>query len=366
MTPVAGIIAEYNPLHAGHAYHIAQTRAALGGDCRIVAVISGHAVQRGEFPIMTKFARAEAALLAGADLVFELPLAKSLAGAERFARAGVSVLRSLGVITHLSFGSECGDIDILRGAADKTPEVYPKDKSLAYAYPEMYPELRGLFTPNNILGIEYLRALGGDCSITPLTVRRSGGGHDGESGCASAIRRKLLNGVMPDESEMPGFSLKILQREIKAGRAPIKLDEKALLSRLRRLAKEDFANLPEVNGGLHERLYASARKAGSWQELIALAKTRRFTAARLRRAFMCAFLGVTARDASAPPQTRLLGIGSGGTELLGRVTSPVISRAAAHQDALALESRATDQLALCMPRPIPSGLEYTAGIVRLE
>ncbi|MDR2665360.1 MAG: nucleotidyltransferase family protein, partial [Oscillospiraceae bacterium] len=114
---VAGIICEYNPFHLGHALHISKTRAALGNDCAIVCCMSGNFVQRGEFAVMSKHARAQSAVLCGADLVTELPLPSALSSAERFALGGVRALDALGVCGYISFGSESGDIERLKGAA---------------------------------------------------------------------------------------------------------------------------------------------------------------------------------------------------------------------------------------------------------
>lgn len=361
---VAGIVAEYNPLHGGHVYHMEETRRRLGADCRIVVVMSGHAVQRGEMPLMTKYARTEAALNAGADLVFELPLAVSLAGAERFARGAVSILCRLGIVTHLSFGSECGDLETLREIASIDLKAYPKHLSLAEAYPALLSEHASVFTPNNILGLEYLRALKArNSAVEPLTFARTGGAHDGNGlFSASAIRKRLLAGDSVPDGALPEESADIYRRETEAGRAPIRLNETALLSYLRRLTPEDYAVLPEIAGGLHRRLYEAARRADSFDDLIATAKTRRFTAARLRRAYLCAFFGITERQSRQEPHIRLLGIGRHGRELLSQISIPVISRAPAHRLALECESRATDQLSLCMPRPAAAGLEWKTPV----
>ena len=114
----AGIICEYNPIHNGHIRHIAETRALLGAETAVVCVMSGNFVQRGDVAVFTKHARASAAVRCGADLVLELPLPYALSSAERFARSGVCLLDALGVVTHLSFGSEAGELGSLREAAD--------------------------------------------------------------------------------------------------------------------------------------------------------------------------------------------------------------------------------------------------------
>ena len=191
---VAGIIAEYNPFHRGHQYHIAETRRA--GATHVVAVMSGSFVQRGDFALFSKWTRAQAAVRGGVDLVLELPAVYSLSCAERFARAGVALLDRLGGVDLLSFGSESGTLSPLYAALNmieaaelgiqkalRTGQSYPQ--AMANAVAALQPSqlsLEGavaLLTPNNILGVEYLRALQTlDSEIKPFTVRRCGAEHD--------------------------------------------------------------------------------------------------------------------------------------------------------------------------------------------
>lgn len=191
---VAGVIAEYNPFHRGHAWQIAEIRRRLGDGTAVVACMSGNFVQRGEFAVLGKRGRAEAALLGGADLVLELPTPWSAAGAERFAQGGVSLLAAAGVVTHLAFGSESGDLRPLRAAADCLDgEAYRAGlrrllgggMTFAAARQEAVRGLTDreaadcLSRPNDILAVEYLRslkALGG--GIQPLALPRVGAGHD--------------------------------------------------------------------------------------------------------------------------------------------------------------------------------------------
>ncbi len=359
---VAGIIAEYNPFHAGHLYHIARTRGALGADAGIVVCMSGHVVQRGEFPCATKVARAKMAVLGGADLVFELPAPCVLAGAERFARAGVALLAELGIVTHLSFGSESGDLERLLTAARDTPESYPKELSLARAMPKLFAHNAAIYTPNNILALEYLRALRAlNFPMEPLTIRREGSAHDDKQASASAIRARLSQGrrvsvPYPD----------ILEGECRARRAPIELRrlETAILSRLRALTAAEFSALPDMRGGFDDRLRKAVRSAASLNELYEAVKSKRFTHARVRRAVLCAFLGIQEQSPAPPP--RLLAIGARGEELLSKIKCPMISRPAAHRQALELESRITDQLCLAMPKPLPCGQEWLWGVTKVS
>ena len=211
----AGIIVEYNPLHMGHVHLLRETRRILGEDIAILCCMSGDFVQRGDFAILRRQARAKAAVQSGADLVLELPLPWAVSSAEGFARGAVETLLSTNVLTHLAFGSECGDGAALqRVAAALQSEEFPAllrqelkvGDSFAAARERsvgkrLSPEDAALLqSPNNILGIEYCKALL-DCKSTvePLTIRRVGAAHDakeaqGTIASASAIRTLLKEG----------------------------------------------------------------------------------------------------------------------------------------------------------------------------
>ena len=191
---IAGIIAEYNPFHTGHAYHIAQTRAALGPESAVVAVMSGNWVQGAECAIADKWTRARLALLGGADLVLELPTLWAVSSAETFARGGVEILDACGVVDVLSFGSESGELEPLAQAAAclDTPAYrlelnallpsglsFPRCRQLAAQNLLGEEAAAVLASPNNNLGIEYLRAISRlGSAMAPMTVRREGAAHN--------------------------------------------------------------------------------------------------------------------------------------------------------------------------------------------
>ena len=210
-----GIIAEYNPFHNGHAYHMAQAKEITGADYCIV-IMSGNYVQRGIPAIMDKVLRTRAALMCGADLVIELPVHYATSSAEYFAGGAVSLLDKLGVTDCLCFGSECGNIESMLRLSDiissesaefksllqkhlKAGSPYPKARNLALseAYPQLADELSLLQHPNNILGVEYLKVLKKRGSrITPYTVSRIGADYHDASmhtaySSALAIRNSL-------------------------------------------------------------------------------------------------------------------------------------------------------------------------------
>ena len=388
-----GIVAEYNPFHLGHAYHIRRTKEQLGQDRPVVCVMSGNWVQRGECALIDKWTRATLALEGGADLVLELPLGWAISSAEGFARGAVALLQATGVVDTLSFGSESGALEELgRLAAAMEGEDYrtalglelDKGKSFARARQEAAQACLGeaaerLSGPNDSLGVEYLRAAGE--SLKAVAVLRKGAAHDsgapGEGfASASAIRALARRGQWGElEDRLPTGAGERLRG---AGIAEMKYAERAFLARLRQMAPADFAALPDSGRaeGLPERLAGAAKKAGSLEEFYALAKTRRYAHARIRRLALWAFLGLTADDRplEGPAYLRVLGMSEQGKVLLRemkeRATLPVLTKPAhigqlgpAAQRIFDAECRGSDLFGLCFQTVRPCGMEYTTGPV---
>ena len=324
MGKIIGIVAEYNPFHAGHAYQIEKARQMAGEKCTVIAVMSGDFVQRGDWAIQPKTMRAEAACCGGVDAVFELPLPWCLSSAEGFARGAVSLLLSLG-ITHLSFGSESADLDQLSATASRisAPGFEEDVKACLRTRPNLtYPQARAFVlgedsvsSPNDLLAVEYLLALRGT-SVVPLPVKRFGSGHDeaGESICPSAseLRSRIVSGSI----SVPHVSPSVM--------------EVACLSRLRQMDKDAFLSLPDCADGLGSRIWNAVREGSSLQQICDIAKTRRYTHSRVRRAVMCAVLGLKSGDnIGAPPYARLLAMNGCGRQFLssvkGSVTIPFIT-----------------------------------------
>ncbi|MCI2058571.1 MAG: nucleotidyltransferase family protein [Oscillibacter sp.] len=399
---VAGIIAEYNLLHRGHLRQIAQTRERLGPGCAVVCAMSGNFAQRGDFAAVRKHARAEAALRSGADLVLELPLPWAVSSAEGFADGGVQVLAATGVVTHLSFGSESGDLPALRRVAGclcggEFPPVLREEmasgSSFAAARQRAVAKLLGgedaelLRRPNDILGIEYCKSLLRlDCGIEPVAVRRTGAEHDapamGAEVSASAIRQALRRGEQAEAlAAMAPAMRQIFLRESAAGRAPVfaQTCERAMLARLRFMTREDFAALDESGEGLGNRFYEMSRTAASLPELLSAVKTKRYAFARLRRMVLWAYLGLTRADVPrTPPYLRVLAANPAGCALLARMRGcaavPVLTKPAdvrllsqSARELFALEVRATDLYTLAYPElgAAASGAEWRAGPVIL-
>lgn len=392
---VCGIISEYNPFHTGHAQLFAQLRARFGADTAIVCAMSGNFVQRGDFAVLRKHARAEMALRGGADLILELPLPWALSSAEGFARGGVGVLAGLGAVDALCFGSECSDTQaLLRAAACLDSAEYAealrgalaRGIGFASAREAAVRELSGadadvLKTPNDNLGVEYCRALAYHKSaMQPLAVKRVGAMHDGvpTDGIASAsyIRALLLRGE-DASAYLPSDALRILQDEAAAGRAPVCAAnaERAMLARLRMLSEADFAAADSGSEGLYRRLFAASRTACSLDALYAAAKTKRAAHARLRRAAMRACLGLSSALPKNVPYLRVLGCTARGREVLRLAKAngaPILTKPAdvrrlspEAQRLFALEVHATDFFTLAYPAldAAAGGSEWTTGPV---
>ncbi len=385
----AAIICEYDPFHYGHAYHIEKTRQA--GATHVVCVMSGAFVERASPAAFSRAARVKAALLCGADLVIDLPVPWACSGAQVFARGGVGLADALGCVDVLSFGSECGNIDLIKTAAVaindsavlsllkknlESGETFAAAREKAVE--SVYPQLAGLLSnPNDTLGIEYVAALGAlGSSVEPMCVSRKGAAHDsdvtdGFFASASAVR-KLVSEGESFEKLVPAEAYKIFANEIEEGRAPADVSrlEAAVLYKLRTASAEDFLNLPDVSEGIENRLVSAAKNAVSLDEIYSLAKTKRYTHARLRRIVMSLMLGVEKNDSEGiPPYIRVLGMNERGREILrcaDKASLPVVMRMS---DIKALDERAkkifnfeccaADIRALCTPVVGPCGSEQT-------
>ena len=378
--PVFGVICEYDPFHLGHRWMLEQ----LHRQGPVVCAMSGCFTQRGEFAAVNKFARAEMAVRNGADLVLELPTPWAVSGAERFARGGVELLRKTGLVTHLAFGSECGDLEALqRVEACLSGESFQETLRRRLEGGETFARCRQaaveelldprdaalLSQPNNILAIEYLKALRrADFSMEPITFPRRGGPHDGGAadGIASASHiRRLLRAGHTEEAMafLPRESAEVLRREMAAGRGPVDMHtcQRAILARLRTMSQEDFLPYDGGGEGLYRRFYESARTAVSVEELLSAVKTKRYAYARLRRLLLAAYLNVTADDMpETAPYLRVLAFNERGRALLKKMKktacAPVLIKSAdvraLDEDArrlFALTARAEDQYVLAYP-----------------
>lgn len=397
---IAGIIAEYNPFHTGHAYQIVQTRARMGEDCAVVAVMSGNWVQQAQCSVADKWARARLALLGGVDLVVELPTVWAVSPAESFARGALSILNACGVVDVLSFGSESGDLAGLKQAAQclDSPEYQALVRELAvkgdtfaacrqHAVSELFGEVTGelLSLPNNNLGIEYIRALTAlGSGIEPMTVLRQGAGHNTictdrpQHLSATQIRGALSQGCWESVAEyLQRDARAVLEDKLVIG--GLERVERAVLARVRTMRAEDWARLPESGAaeGLTQRLERAGKSCTSLEAFFELAKTKRYTRARLNRLVLWAWLGLTADQVpDAPAYIRVLGFNDRGREVLRRMKEraalPILTKPA-HARQLEqtgralfeLEARCTDLYDLCGETiPVP-GREWNTDPVIL-
>ena len=336
---ISGMVCEYNPFHNGHLHHITETRK--NGATHIVAVMSGNFVQRGDVAVMDKHTRAKLAVRSGVDLVIELPVQFCLSSAENFAAGAIWLLNSLGAVEELSFGSECGDTELLRKALDTVEMTAISKASIirsimekGYTFPKALnsvingtdPEVAYLITqPNNMLAIEYLRALKKFASpIEPFTVKRRGAGHDssqtdGEFSSASFIRENIFkrNGDFRIDRHTPKIWADAIKNDLSSGRiASLKNLERVILYKLRNTSPQEIASINDVGQGLEYRIFNS-RNVSSFEELIYTVKTKRYTMARIKRIMLSLLIGIHKEDMnSMPPYGRILAFNDRGREIL--------------------------------------------------
>ncbi len=330
---VAAIIAEYDPFHNGHRYHIDKTRE--NGATHIIAIMSGAFTQRGDVALHDKHFRARQAVLGGADLVIELPYPFCCSCAEVFADSAVGIADRLGVVDELSFGCECGDVGILKKCAEISLSL-ADDKDVAalvssgYSYPAAVSEIvlqkhgkdaAEIFgLPNNVLAIEYIKALKKrESKIMPLAVTRFGAPHGGETFCAGIASgtqiRKMARAGQDTTGLLPytGEESDVCDIERIGG---------AIILRLLQVVQSgEYKNVPDLDYELAQRVakFASAEEYTTFDGFIKAVKCKNFTYAKTARAFVNAYLGVTYEDLKLTPQARVLAFNEKGQGLLKEI-----------------------------------------------
>ncbi len=380
---VAGIIAEFNPFHNGHALLVQKAREA--GFTHVIAVMSGNFVQRGEPAIFHHSVRTKSALENGVDLVLQLPCVYAMSGAQSFARAGVEILEALGIVDAIVFGSECGDAELLSETADAVygeeiksflADELEKGISFASARENALRKINSEYadvikSPNNILGVEYIAALKKlGSKMKPVTFSRIGAAHDsdetdGKIAGASLIREKIRNGDEWKKLVPEGA----VESYIDAESADIYRLENTVLYKIRTVSAEELSKVPDISEGIENRIISAAKQARSLDELYFLAKTKRYSHARIRRIVWNCLLGITADDLEkSVPYIRITGFNKRGSELIkaAKETSklPIISKPAdflrleeTAQRIFSLECTAGDIYELCMEKPSACGTE---------
>ena len=395
---IIGIIAEFDPFHRGHARFLRRLRERFPG-AAVVCAMSGPFTQRGGAAVASKYARGEMALGCGADLVLELPVQWAAASAERFARGGAALLAAAGA-THIAFGSEAGELAPLRRAAEAldspgfSERLRPRLRAglpFASARQRALEELLGtdadvLTRPNNLLGVEYLRAVRAlGAELEPVTLRRTGAGHDEAErrdglSSASALRERLLAGDIAGAlAGMPESAAAVLERELRAGRCPAALgcNERGVLTRLRTMDAADFAALPDCGEGLERRMARAAAECAGLEDFYGRVKSKRYAHSRVRRLTLWSYLGLTRGDCpETPPYLRVLALGEAGRAVLRRAGTlgrlPVLTKPAAVKGMdgacrrqFQIDARAQALWELCLPEVCPPRSEWRRGPVML-
>ena len=349
MSRILGIISEYNPFHNGHLYQLEKSKELVNPDYSI-CIMSGNFVQRGEPSLIDKWSKAEIAVKCGFDMVIELPTVYAISSAENFAQGAIKILQAFGDVT-LSFGSELGNLSILNEFADifyDEPKEYltilnhELDKGLSYPKARENAVLfylndirkysNVLSSPNNILAIEYLKAIKKFKSkILPITIKRIGTEYNstninGSFASATAIR-KLINDNKNIKGLLPKPSFEILNSNIKYGKLvnSIKIFEKEIIYTLRKMSVQEIANLQDVSEGLENLIKQAANSCNNLEDLINSIKSKRYTRSRIQRILLYSILNITKKDIQdsykAKPYIRILGVSQHGRSLLSEVSS---------------------------------------------
>lgn len=410
MPKVLGIIAEYNPFHNGHFYHLDYSRKLSNSDY-VICIISGNFVQRGNTSIVNKWAKTKMALLNGADLVIELPTVYAISSAENFAYGSIKILDMLNVVNTISFGSELCDINILNKIANifyDEPKEYiniltqelkkgisfPKARENAIleylSNSDSYSNI--LSKPNNILAIEYLKALRKlRSNITPMAIKREKVYYNDnfvvdEYASATAIRNLLKHSDFDSiRKVIPKSCYSILKDEIENGRLVLDLScfEKEILYTLRKMSISDIAKLPDVSEGLENTIKNAANSCNTLYELLNILHSKRYPQTRLQRILLYALLGFTKRDISLSkkylPYIRVLGFNDKGQDLLSDICrkNPKLSVITSvkkfmdessnkfHKDMLEKDIMNTNIYTLGYKEDSWANLDYTNRIIKL-
>lgn len=359
---VAGIIAEYNPLHSGHLYQMEKTRELTGADYIVVAM-SGSYTQRGIPAFFDKYLRTEMALACGADLILELPVSVSTGSGEYFSKGAVTLLNSLGVVDYLSFGSESGKIDDLKTASEillnepkEFSEQVKKYMSSGSTYPqaiskaaeEFNPSIaKTLSSPNNTLGIEYLKALKMlNSSIEPITITRIGSGYNdtsisGSHPSATALRNMVENNRFEDFIELVPENARDILTKHALDKSPVYMcanDFSAVVIN-KLLYTSDYTLYGDINRDFSNRIGKTISKSNiSFDELAEALKSKEITKARVQRSLFQILLDISKKDLAeikrqtTSPYIRILGMKESASPLLKEIrkkaSSPIITRPA--------------------------------------
>lgn len=347
---ICGIVAEYNPFHNGHKYQIEQTKKLTNCDT-VIAIMSGNFIQRGLPALFDKWTRAKMAIENGVDVVIELPTCYATSSAEFFAHGAIGIMDALNCVDVLSFGSKYNDIEVLKRIANvlhSEPEEYKKLLQKELKKGTSFPIARSnalknflkkefdsklleniLLDSNNILGIEYLKALlTYDSPISPCAIERIGGDYNstnivGNICSATGIREMLQsNNIDRLPDVIPEKSLEILINELKLGKVPMQMKnfEKEILLLLRKLSADELSEISDITEGLENVLKKSINEAFEIDDLIERIKTKRYTKTRVQRILIHTLLGIKKsmlqEQKETPQYARVLALSKNGKKIL--------------------------------------------------
>ncbi len=321
---ICAVIAEYDPFHNGHLYHLRQARALSGADV-LLAVMSGYYTQRGDPALFDPLTRAEAALRCGADIVLMMPAYLTVRPAEEYARNAVSLIAAIPGVRSLAFGAECADMDLLRETAARLDEeaeaavrvrvrngqgIIRATEDALRAWRQETAEI--IRQPNNILAVSYLRALRGKSGIEPLAIARTHSYHaltGGEMSSASSLRAAFLRGDWQAlrAGTPPEACRLISEAALRGDFCPPDAADRLLLLKLTREGPQALRSLPDVAEGIENRIAAAAKQAVSRQQILEMCRGAHFTRARINRILCHALLGLHASSFRQRPCVRLLG-----------------------------------------------------------
>lgn len=376
---VTGIVAEYNPFHNGHLYQILETKKKTACDF-IVVVMSGNFSQRGTATICDKFSRTQMALANGADLVLELPVPFATASAEFFAHYAISALRQTHIVTKLSFGSECGDLTCLKQIASTIiqstnilDDLIQKHLKQGLSFPraheqallhllQNHPDLKGYFasqlasviqSPNNILGIEYLKALlRQNADITPITILRKAAQYhettiqDTQIASATAIRKQLTQGLEDYTSCVPSNVVHYLKQT-----SPLAMTDLSAFVHFKLMFSQlsDLYTIWDVPHSLIHSLVKHCKAQTDYEDLVTLATSKTYTRAAVQRSLLRLLLDIKEDtlqpilQAGSLPYLRVLGCRKTATPLLKAIKNksdvPLITNLGKQYDNVSDESK---------------------------
>lgn len=404
MANILGIIAEYNPLHNGHIYHIQKAKEQIDADYTI-AVLTGNFTQRGNTSVINKWEKTKMALAGGVDVVIELPTLYSISSAENFANGAIKILSELKVVTHISFGMEEDDIASLNNIANvlvsenteftsllrsklKEGLSFPKAREIAivnYFKDKKYEQI--MQGSNNILAIEYLKAIKKiNKNIKPIGIKREKVFYNSkkiidEYASSSGIRNLLLNKQLEETTKvMPSESFDILYDNVKNGTYCFDINNlsQMIFYKLRNMSIKELSNLPEVSEGIENLIKENSNKTNNLQELIEKCKSKRYTQTRIQRILLYALLDINKQDMEMSkkikPYIRILGCNERSKWILSEIknNATLITSVKKFEDGntnkkykrmLEIDKKASNIYTLGYKKNSEANLDYTKGLI---